>query len=310
MSHLKKFPSQELIKEAALETNLSPAYIEKDWFSVQLVKLANEYFKDDQQIIFTGGTCLSKCYGLIERFSEDLDFLLRGRESTQSTQSNRRRTRKLFTEALSKDQDFEINPDKVEKANNNNFFRIPVAYNNIFKESHLRNFLQIEITFSIPRLNTIRKPISSIISALKNEGPEIEINCISPVEIAADKLSALIWRTIDRDRASLKDDPRILRHLYDLTALRKVIGESKDDFKKIATTSLEKDLRVRSQKGKTYNSISESLEAGLSQLLTDPKNEKEYESFVLAMSYAKDPYKYTFKAVTDALKEIVDIYLH
>jgi predicted nucleotidyltransferase component of viral defense system len=29
---------------------------------------------EDFQVIFTGGTALSKAYGLIQRFSEDVDF--------------------------------------------------------------------------------------------------------------------------------------------------------------------------------------------------------------------------------------------
>jgi|GEM_PF-6795000 len=37
--HLKKFPDLELIREISLETDMDPAFIEKDWYAVQLLSL-------------------------------------------------------------------------------------------------------------------------------------------------------------------------------------------------------------------------------------------------------------------------------
>lgn len=63
----------ELFVETAARRGLSPVIVEKDyWVCVALDAL----FREPQpiELVFKGGTSLSKCYGLIERFSEDVDL--------------------------------------------------------------------------------------------------------------------------------------------------------------------------------------------------------------------------------------------
>jgi len=53
-----------------------PAYaIEKDWWVVQTIRII---FQMDvgKHLLFKGGTSLSKAWGLINRFSEDIDLAL------------------------------------------------------------------------------------------------------------------------------------------------------------------------------------------------------------------------------------------
>ena len=49
--------------------------IEKDWWVVQTLRLIFEMDCADS-LVFKGGTSLSKAWGLIERFSEDIDLAL------------------------------------------------------------------------------------------------------------------------------------------------------------------------------------------------------------------------------------------
>ena len=49
--------------------------IEKDWWVVQTLRLIFEMNCADN-LVFKGGTSLSKAWGLIERFSEDIDLAL------------------------------------------------------------------------------------------------------------------------------------------------------------------------------------------------------------------------------------------
>ena len=55
--------------------NLPSDAIEKDWWVVQTLRLVFELECADS-LIFKGGTSLSKAWGLIERFSEDIDLAL------------------------------------------------------------------------------------------------------------------------------------------------------------------------------------------------------------------------------------------
>jgi hypothetical protein len=63
------------IEQAAVRRNLSPVILEKDfWVSWLLGVLFGSEFAE--ALVFKGGTSLSKVFGVIERFSEDLDLSL------------------------------------------------------------------------------------------------------------------------------------------------------------------------------------------------------------------------------------------
>lgn len=67
---------RELFSEAAARLGMTPAVVEKDfWVSWVLDRL---FATPDlaRLLMFKGGTSLSKAYGLIERFSEDIDLIL------------------------------------------------------------------------------------------------------------------------------------------------------------------------------------------------------------------------------------------
>ena len=55
-------------------TGWRPAFIEKDYFATEALRLIADAAGD--KVIFKGGTSLSKGWNLIERFSEDLDLFL------------------------------------------------------------------------------------------------------------------------------------------------------------------------------------------------------------------------------------------
>lgn len=65
-----------LITNTARKKNISEAVVEKDyWVTYFLDYLFNEN-KWKEYFTFKGGTSLSKCFGIIQRFSEDIDLIL------------------------------------------------------------------------------------------------------------------------------------------------------------------------------------------------------------------------------------------
>jgi hypothetical protein len=72
---LSKRDQQEVYNEIFRQKNLSPIAIEKDWWVVQALRLIFEMEMWDS-LVFKGGTSLSKAWGIIERFSEDIDLAL------------------------------------------------------------------------------------------------------------------------------------------------------------------------------------------------------------------------------------------
>ena len=73
-----KLPSDErrlYIEQAAIQRNISPVIMEKDFFVCWLLGILFESRFADC-LVFKGGTSLSKIFGAINRFSEDIDLSL------------------------------------------------------------------------------------------------------------------------------------------------------------------------------------------------------------------------------------------
>lgn len=64
-------PTLDIVAESL---DISATAIEKDYWVSEVLRTLVATFPDD--FIFKGGTSLSKAYGIIERFSEDIDVLV------------------------------------------------------------------------------------------------------------------------------------------------------------------------------------------------------------------------------------------
>lgn len=64
----------DLFNETAARMGLNPVIIEKDFWVCWILKQLFTIEEFDRRLIFKGGTSLSKCFSLIQRFSEDLDI--------------------------------------------------------------------------------------------------------------------------------------------------------------------------------------------------------------------------------------------
>lgn len=65
---------QELIEEAATRRNVDPVIMEKDFWVCWLLSLLFADKDVAPHLVFKGGTSLSKVFGVIDRFSEDVDL--------------------------------------------------------------------------------------------------------------------------------------------------------------------------------------------------------------------------------------------
>ncbi|MBK9118329.1 MAG: nucleotidyl transferase AbiEii/AbiGii toxin family protein [Phycisphaerales bacterium] len=79
MDKIARLPAeqrQELFGATATNRGLNPAIVEKDFWVCWVLRAL---FTDDamkKRVVFKGGTSLSKVFGLIDRFSEDIDLVL------------------------------------------------------------------------------------------------------------------------------------------------------------------------------------------------------------------------------------------
>src|SRR5580704_3194812 len=70
------------IKETSDLLDLHESIIEKDYYVTQLIQtlsgVENEYFR----LVFCGGTCLAKAHRVVQRMSEDVDFKIQRKATT------------------------------------------------------------------------------------------------------------------------------------------------------------------------------------------------------------------------------------
>lgn len=70
---------RDAVRVTAQQMNIPPEFVEKDyWVTYALFTIFNDEIGKDT--VFKGGTALSKCYNMIERFSEDIDLVVLRRE--------------------------------------------------------------------------------------------------------------------------------------------------------------------------------------------------------------------------------------
>src|SRR5690606_10887571 len=87
--HENKTLFRQAVQFTADQMNIPAIYVEKDyWVTYALRIIFNDEVGTDT--VFKGGTALSKCYGEIERFSEDIDLVVLRREGETDNKLKRK----------------------------------------------------------------------------------------------------------------------------------------------------------------------------------------------------------------------------
>lgn len=269
-----------IVQAVANELGTNPSLIEKDWHVVRALSVLAGLDHGAAQPAFSGGTSLSKGWQLIDRFSEDIDFKITVPEGTVRT--IRSAYRKMIISAL-ENAGFVVIDEKSIVGNDSKFFSVSFNYQSEFPQGGgLRPHLQVEMTFDPPTLPPIQRPLQSFVAQAMNLPCEVAaFACINPVETAADKLSALAWRTCVRDRQSEKDDPTIVRHLHDLAALEGMVNDYSDFGALLHAKAI-----VDSSRGDVLAEPSARFATMLKILSSDPLWGQEYDNFVRQVSFA------------------------
>ena len=118
---------KEIIETVARECIRAELMVEKDVLqSMFLLGLS----KTDLPFVFKGGTSLSKAYGLINRFSEDIDLSM----NRKLMQSERKASKECIVE-IAKSQGMELtNPDQIKSRYDYN--RYVFHYDSLFSANH------------------------------------------------------------------------------------------------------------------------------------------------------------------------------
>ncbi len=127
---------KEIIETISREVNRTPQMIEKD--TIQSMFLL-ELSKTELPFVFKGGTSLSKGYGLIDRFSEDIDLSM----NVKPTESEKRKS-KAEIERIADGLGMVLeNPEDIQSRHNYN--KYVYEYDSLFSDIPLE--LIVETSF-------------------------------------------------------------------------------------------------------------------------------------------------------------------
>lgn len=289
-----------LVEQIASSLGTRPEMVEKDWHVVRSIRVLSDLNRGDVRPIFSGGTSLSIGWGLIKRFSEDVDFKVI--MPATATRAERRAYRESVLAAMAA-QDFQLIGD-ARARDASRFFNADFNYPSQFNTGQgLRPHLRLEMSFEPPALEPIGRPIQSLVSRAQKQAPEIaEFFCVDPVETTADKLSALAWRVCVRQRGGEYDEPTIIRHLHDLAALEpRVIDAPR--FKELVQSAALNDSGRGG--GNAPKDLAERFARMLELLANDKLWERDYDEFVQNVSFAATGEVISFAKALQAVRRLV-----
>ncbi|WP_241159198.1 nucleotidyl transferase AbiEii/AbiGii toxin family protein [Adlercreutzia sp. ZJ141] len=207
---------KELVRQVAEYEQMPQSFIVKDYFAVQILK---EVTRRNPALVFKGGTCLSKCYGVINRFSEDIDL---GIQAEHATEGMRKRIKQAVVEsAYSLGLSIE-NLDRTRSRREFNRYEMPLP--NIDKTT-FADKLVVETAVMTPADPAAYRSLQSFIGIFCEEQRFVEAAeeyDLGPFEVLANSLE----RTFCDKTFALCDyylagsiPPRQSRHMYDLCKL-------------------------------------------------------------------------------------------
>lgn len=248
IAQLSKQERQELIIATAAKMKVNEAIVEKDfWICLCLDYLFNNC-KWKNAIAFKGGTSLSKSYGLIERFSEDIDLILDWRVlgyKKDEPWEERSNTKQLKFLEEAKTRLFSFLKDEflpVFKNDMSNIIKTPAdvfipkddagvicfKYPNSFYDSSILNEIRLEIgamaAWTPTQITTIK---SYIAQYYPNIFKKVETNVLTTTaERTFWEKATILHQEANRPENSIIPS-RYSRHYYDLYCMAKT-----DVFKK------------------------------------------------------------------------------
>lgn len=223
--HENKALFRQAIQFTADQMKIPAIYVEKDyWVTFALYTIFNSEVGSDT--VFKGGTALSKCYELIERFSEDIDLVVLRRDGeTDSQLKNKTRLISKIIEPVLPEIDI---PEITNKRGMNR--KTAHTYSKAFTGNfgQVRDVIVLESTWLGYYEPCTRRSIISYVGnmMLKNGQEDIaitnklmpyELMVLEPVRTICEKIMSLV-------RFSYNEDPIVelkqkIRHTYDLHQL-------------------------------------------------------------------------------------------
>ena len=229
MLHDSRDLFRQIVLLASEAMRIDSGIIEKDYYVTMFLK---SLVARQPQILFKGGTSLSKCYRLIKRFSEDIDLNLVCEK--RPSEGLRRHLKENIVSTI-KEFGFELtNPEQVRSRRDYNKYIID--FPSVFDFTAIKQYLIVETSVFLRAYPSRKMTAASFIyDYLKQEKREDLITQFSlePFELNVQELE----RTFIDKLFAVGDyylDNKLMehsRHIYDLYKMFDVV-EIKDVYKR------------------------------------------------------------------------------
>lgn len=219
---MELFRSKQEFQDAVISTadyyKVNPAIVEKDYYVTILLKRLK---KNIPGILFKGGTSLSKCFKIVNRFSEDIDLTL---DTTHFTQSNKRKANKTVLAVCDEIGFWIDNREEVEFHSHGNYNCYYIKYPICFNDLSVKPYIKLEMVFIQKAYPDVLMPICSMISEYLTAIGQQELLSQFELDAYFIKVQTLERTLIDKVFALcdyyLKDEAtRQSRHIYDIWKL-------------------------------------------------------------------------------------------
>lgn len=229
---MKLHLDQKLFRQAVQFTSdqmqIPAIFVEKDyWVTYALFTIFND--KIGSETVFKGGTALSKCYNIIERFSEDIDLVVLRREG----ESNNKLTTKIRTISNVVSDvlpEIEVAGLTHKKGMNR---KTAHSYNKEFKDDYgqVRDAIVVEATWLGYFEPYTTKTVSSFVGEMMMNNGQSEIAkehdllafqvlALEPSRTICEKIMSLVRFSYGKN--PITDLKNKIRHVYDLNQLLSV----------------------------------------------------------------------------------------
>jgi predicted nucleotidyltransferase component of viral defense system len=299
-------PSLEELIEAQRKFRLrEPAHVEKDFFVIKALAAIFAIDKGPFQLIFQGGTALSRGHRVIDRMSEDIDIKIVSEK--KPTEGALKTLRNGITDSLLA-AGFKFDPSD-KKFRNTMYRGSYVEYRLPYKaeaegRGPLRPEIKIETSAWPMRRAPVERPIVSFVAEAFGRDPEIaKVPCAAIQETGAEKLVALTRRAgAYLAGVNTHRDNTLVRHIYDLHRIRPHYDQ--DEVAALASEVMADDAKNRGDEFPAYaaDPLGETLKA-VAAIEQSAEMAEDYRNLLRDMVYGEEV---SFEAAFQSVKELAD----
>ena len=285
----------EAINLAVFQTGLAPEIIEKDYYITLILRKLSEMF---DFVVFKGGTSLSKCHKVIDRFSEDIDITI----DNSLSQGQKKKLKYGIVEIVEELGMKISNIDDIRSRRDYNCYRI--EYDSVlqFTSGAVNPMVIMETSFTEVSFPTVTLAVGSYIGELlQEEAPEMLTEySLNPFEM---KVQGLDRTLIDKvfavcDYYLSGRVKKHSRHIYDIYKLSPLVRQG-DDFRKLIH-------EVREVRSKASICLSAQPDINVTELLHKIIHDEVYKEDYNTLTVRLLKEKVDYNEAIQVLRKIAD----